>query len=196
MKKNKVKAFIACGLLLAGALVACDNAQDVLINGELESETATPSTELLMGYADFENNALPAVETLSELSATYDPENPGDSEATMETYVSQLTASTVELLARNGISAREEFGSETDPRIAVVGLALIEYQACSQVVMTRADWGGCVLNAIGVGDLINGSVKLGAKQVAKKVVKAVLKKAVPYVGWVISVAEFAHCMSN
>lgn len=99
----------------------------------------------------------------------------------------------IEYLNANNISYKEFFEDENDPQIAILAMGLAEYDKCYNLANTRTSVGGCVLEAIGVKDLVSGA---GAKIVAKQVGKALLKKAVPYVGWGIFAVDMAMCLAD
>lgn len=93
------------------------------------------------------------------------------------------------------------FFEDGDPRIAIVAMSLSKYDRLTSAsinfrnrVVTRGV-GGCVLEAIGIRSLLDGSIKrLGAKYAAKVISKKVLSRAVPYIGWGLATVDFANCM--
>jgi len=92
-------------------------------------------------------------------------------------------------LEANEYDFTEDFDDPDDPRIAWVALALAEYDR-SYGIATKTSVGGCVLQAIGVGDLLHK----GGKKLAKAIAKQALKKAIPYVGAALLVGDFVWCM--
>ncbi|MBR6183518.1 MAG: hypothetical protein IKQ76_03005 [Bacteroidales bacterium] len=92
-------------------------------------------------------------------------------------------------LKANEYDFTEDFDDPDDPRIAIVALALAEYDR-TYGVATKTSFGGCVLEAIGIGDLLHA----GGKKLAKVIAKQVIKKAIPYVGAALAVGDFVLCM--
>lgn len=70
-------------------------------------------------------------------------------------------------------------------------MGLAEY-TITQSVQTKTTPGGCLLQSLGLKDV----GKVAVKQLAKQVGKAVLKKAVPYVGWGLFAIEMACCLTE
>ena len=59
---------------------------------------------------------------------------------------------------------------------------------------TESTLGGCVLEALGVRDVIDSLGKAALKKIAKVVAKQALKRAIPYVGAAITAYAFVDCM--
>jgi hypothetical protein len=95
-------------------------------------------------------------------------------------------------LAKNGISYTDFVNDPADPRIAAIALALAEYDIETNSISTRTTFFGCCLEAAGVKDLMSGTLKSVAKQIGK----AVLKRAVPYVGWGLAAVSMAMCLAE
>lgn len=185
-KKIKIWVLLASVLVSCG-FCSCTNSSEELDYNEVQAED-------FIGLDDFKANTYSIIKSLSDLSENY---NVTDTRAmemandSIDKLVANLTELSANILNKNGIDVVGEFGNAENPRIALVGLALIEYLEYSNVA-TRASVGGCVLEAIGVKDIY----KKGVKAAAKQIVKAGLKKAVPYLGWGLTIADFAHCMMN
>lgn len=142
----------------------------------------------------FKNISYPVIVKLSDMSENFsatDTRAINESNDSINVLVSELTQYSADVLYKIGIDVEAEFGNTNDPRIALAGLALIEYQESINAA-TRANVGGCVLQAVGVNDLY----KKGVKAAGKQIVKACVKKAVPYIGWGLTIADFANCMMN
>ena len=60
--------------------------------------------------------------------------------------------------------------------------------------MTRASLGDCILRAAGIGDLVKKG--LGKRVVLKALIKAGLKRSIPYIGWGLAIGEGAACLAG
>lgn len=93
-------------------------------------------------------------------------------------------------LAENDIDYTEFFEDPTDPRISILAMGIAEYDIIYLSEASTETPGTCVLQALGVKGLTN----LGIKAIAKKIGKAIVKKAIPYVGWGLFSVELAYCL--
>jgi len=69
-----------------------------------------------------------------------------------------------------------------------------EFYPAIQENITRASIGDCILRAAGVGELVGKAV--GKRSVMKILIKASLKRAVPYLGWGLAIGEGAACLAG
>lgn len=97
--------------------------------------------------------------------------------------ISELIDNCINFLNKNNIFYTDFCENTNDPRIAVITIGIAEYNL-SLKVQTRTTIGGCLLQS------------LGLKGVGKQFGKAVLKKAVPYVGWGLFAVETAMCITE
>lgn len=173
MKKSFIILF---GLVTILVFASCSN-NDM---GTDENTIAETEDEIL-GTSDF---ILGIKQILgSSLTRSVDEE---------EAIVVNLIEESKVYLTKNGINYSDIFPEESDARIAVLAMGIAEYDKQGMPSSTRTSLGGCVLEAIGVKDL----GKAGAKYIAKEVGKAVLKKAVPYIGWGLFAVDMAMCLSE
>lgn len=85
-----------------------------------------------------------------------------------------------EFLAQNDINS-EELGIEDEDLLAVVAMVLLDYQKnVVDQLGSRTTAGGCVLEALGIREVVNAAGKGAVKKVVKVTAKALLKKVVPY----------------
>lgn len=108
-----------------------------------------------------------------------------------EAMVPELIENSIKFLNENNISYADFCEDKNDPRIAVIAIGIAEYNL-NQETQTRTTVGGCLLQSLGVKGVGEQSVKA----IAKRVGKAVLKKAVPYVGWGLFAVEMAMCITE
>lgn len=178
---------IALFAIVCGFSSCNTSSEDYAEKGEIKSEG-------LEEVKAFKDKSYPVIAKLSALSENYnttDTRAINESNDSINVLVSELTQYSTDVLYKIGIDVETEFDDTDDPRIALAGLALIEYQESINAA-TRANVGNCVLQAYGINGLYNKGVKAAARQI----VKACLKKAVPYIGWGLTIADFANCMMN
>lgn len=108
----------------------------------------------------------------------------------LNAYVEALASHTRAFLIENGIEAGEMEGLDNG-RMAYVGLMLVDYD--KTIHATRASIGDCVLRGAGLGDLAVKHV-ISKRVVIKTLIKAGLKRAVPYIGWGLFAGETAACL--
>lgn len=108
-----------------------------------------------------------------------------------EAMVPELIESSIDFLNKNGISYEDFCQDKNDPRIAIIAMGIAEY-TISETVQARTTVGGCLLQSLG----LKGVGEQSVKKIAKQVGKAVLKKAVPYVGWGLFAVEMAMCITE
>lgn len=71
---------------------------------------------------------------------------------------------------------------DEDELIAVVAMALLGYQQ-SIDPESRTTFGGCVIEALGVKEIIFSAGRGATKHEVKAVAKVAIKRAVPWLGW-------------
>ena len=108
-----------------------------------------------------------------------------------EAMVPDVIESSIQFLNEQNTSYADFCEDQNDPRIAVIAIGIAEYNL-SQKAQTRTTVGGCLLQSLG----LKGVGEQSVKAVAKRVGKAVLKKAVPYVGWGVFAVEMAMCIAE
>lgn len=119
-----------------------------------------------------------------------------DDEPTEE-EVAALIQLSKDFLKQNDI-ANEDLGLNNDDEIIpIVAMALLEYQNSIEASYeSRTTVSGCIIEAFGIKEIIEQPAKYGAKQVAKIVAKAALKRVIPYVGWTIFAWDFISCVTE
>lgn len=169
------KYLLSCLVLLLGiSMSSCSS------DNEIFDQTHDTEDRNCIGTAEF-------VTSLNNLLTSTPTRSIGDE----ETMIPALIEASIEYLSKNEISYTDFCSDKTDPRIAVIAIGLAEYDLISNI-QTRTSFGGCVLQAVGVKDL----GKAGAKAAAKQIGKAVLKKAVPYIGWGLFAVDLAMCLAD
>ena len=93
-----------------------------------------------------------------------------------------------------GIS-KEDLGIEDDEMLPIVAMSLLDYQKTMSPT-SRTTAGGCVLEALGVREVVNSAGKGAAKYITKAVAKAVVKKAIPYIGWGWFAWDYIACVTE
>ena len=167
---------------------SCSNYSDI---NENLSEVSKKNDNIFVGIEEYKTSTIPVFEKLSKLSSNYHTTNTRAMQQdndSIDALVQQLVTNSRMLLQSNGIDVVKEFGSSNNPRIALAGMALLEYDRYK--FATRSTLGGCILEAAGV----RGLFKASAKQAAKMITKAALKKAIPGIGWGLFFADLADCL--
>ncbi len=184
------KIFILLTLVSYFFLSSCSSNEDL----NQMSEDSQVVKEFL-GMNQFKKDVTPILKDLSEKASNYNTVNTKALESdnkTIDRSVQELIVYSRNMLQENGVDVDSMFIDKNDPRIAMAGLAMMDYQKTANQISTRSTIGGCVLEAIGVRNLFKSGVKRAAKQIAK----LALEKAVPYVGWGLTIADFAMCMTD
>lgn len=149
---------------------------------KISEGTGEPSGIEIVGTADFLSNLNSIKPTISK-----------GGEITEEEAAALLAPALLEsknYLEENGYDFREDF-TENDPRIIWVATGLAEYDKL-YLHATKTTVGGCVLQAIGVTEI----VKSGGKKLVKAIAKQALKKAIPYVGAALVAVDFIACVTE
>lgn len=167
-------------LALAAVLAVCTliftgcNKQEVSNENEFSEEV-----ESIVGTPEFISQISTIAPSLTKAGEF--------SEEEIAEMIAPVMQASLSYLTENGYNYEEDFESIEDPRIAWVALGLAEYDS-----MTKTTVGGCVLEALGVNEIL----KAGGKQLAKIIAKQALKKAIPYVGAALAVADFVACVAE
>lgn len=173
--KEIKRSLLSCLIFFLGITVSSCSSENGIIEQDknIEAESCIGTTEFIA--------------SLNNISVNTKNENIEDEKAKVPIIVEVA----IEYLAKNNISYTDFCNDKDDPRIAIIAMGLAEYDQISST-QTKTSIGGCVLEAIGVKDLGNAGVKAAAKQIGK----AVLKKAVPYVGWGLFAVDMVMCLAD
>lgn len=107
-----------------------------------------------------------------------------------ETVPSLIKAS-IDFLHVNNIDYKEFFNNDSDPRIVVYAIAIVELQKTETMQpTTRTSLGGCVLEGLGIRGLATG------KAAVKAIGKVLAKRAIPYIGWGLFAIDMAMCLAE
>lgn len=112
-----------------------------------------------------------------------------------EKEIEELVNNSRDFLAKNDITNEDLDIEEDDEILAVVAMGLLDYQKTVNPI-SRTTTGGCILEALGVKDIVASAGKSAVKYVAKAVANAALKKAIPYVGWGLFAWDFISCVTE
>lgn len=97
-----------------------------------------------------------------------------------------------EYLTLNGYDFHEDF-EEGDPAIILTALTLADLNTIINTQtkgLTAGEIVGCVL----IGEEINDLVSKGVQWAIKKIAKKALQRAIPYVGWAITIGSAGACL--
>lgn len=108
-----------------------------------------------------------------------------------EAMVPDLIESSIKFLNENNISYADFCEDQNDPRIAVIAIGIAEYNLSQKHKQEQL-----LVDAYSQSLGLKGVGEQSVKAVAKRVGKAVLKKAVPYVGWGVFAVEMAMCIAE
>lgn len=174
------KASLVCGIvgsLLLGTFACTNYDADTTI-------VAEPVTDVA-GLKTYRAELLKLTQQTYSRSAEMEP--------TQEDIKKLVEVSTV-FLNENNITPQELGLKEGDERIAIVALAILDYQnVVVNSSVSRTTLGGCVLQALGIKEVLDNLGKQAVKKVATVVAKAALKKAVPWIGWGLCAYELIDC---
>lgn len=137
----------------------------------------------------------------------------GENDYEAKKMINPLIDGTKELLLAFDVEENdliEIFGSKNDPRLVIVGLALLNVwdNDNSQTAINfsnlfvestyaQSGIGGCVLEALGVNAAVNalkGGIKKLGKKGALKLLRKVGGKALGPIGVALAIVDFADCM--
>lgn len=177
MKKTKFLITVVC--LLAGIFVyvSCQSYY-------VEPVENTEGCNEVRGVQEYRQALIQL--TQSSISRSKDGEPTKDD-------IEQLVEISREFLLENDITTEDLSIDENDEIIAVIAMALLDYQK-SVAPISRTTVGGCVIEALGVREVVKSAGKGATKYVVKAVAKAVVKKAIPYVGWGFFVWDYVACV--
>lgn len=177
---KRLKFLITAVCLLAGIFVyvSCQNSEDLVDN--------TENTDEIRGTQEYKQALIQLTQNSISRSENEDP---------TKEDIEKLVEISRDFLLQNNITSEDLNIGENDELIAVVAMALLDYQK-SVAPISRTTAGGCVLEALGVREVVNSAGKGAAKYVAKAVAKAALKKAIPYVGWGFFVWDYVACVTE
>lgn len=170
--KKLVSFFTMVFIAITFIFVSCNK-------NEIPKEIDTDSTEIL-GTSEFLAN-------LSYIKPTLTKSGEITEDDAREMIASALEVS-ISYLEENNYDVSEVFSLD-DPRIIWVATGLAEYDKMYGLE-TRTTVGGCILEAIGVNELVKSS----EKKVAKAIAKQVVKKAIPYIGAALTAIDFIWCV--
>jgi hypothetical protein len=178
---KKIKFIITAVCLLTGVLVyvSCQSS-------DVEPIECTDDYDEMRGVQEYRQ----ALIQLNQSSMSRSE----DEEPTKED-IEQLVEISREFLLQNDITTEDLSIEENDEIIAVVAMALLDYQK-SVTSISRTTIGGCVIEALGVKEVVKSVGKGAAKYVAKAIAKAALKKTIPYVGWGLFVWDYVDCITE
>ncbi len=177
---KKIKFLFTVIAMLAGIFVyvSCQNS-------EIEPIEEPESALELKGVQEFRTALINLSNGVNSRSFDEEP-----SQKDIETLVEVSR----DFLAQNDIT-KEDLDIEDDEMLAVVAMALLDYQkTVVDQPVSRTTAGGCVLEALGVREVVNAAGKGAVKKVAKVAAKAVLKKAIPYLGWGLFIYDYVACV--
>lgn len=179
MKKTKFLIITMCFLASVSIYVSCQNS-------ESEPVVSVENAEEMKGAQEYKQALIQLKSSAMTRSSNEEPSKED---------VQELVEISREFLQQNGITGADLNIEENDEIMAVVAMALLDYQK-SIDPMTRTTAGGCVLEALGVKEIVKSAGKGAVKYVAKAVAKAALKKTIPYVGWGLFVWDYVACVTE
>lgn len=176
MKKGM---FFYSTLCVLTAILICVSCQ----NSDVEKVDEPESTGEVRGWQEYRQ----ALTQLSQRSVS----RSNDQEVSKED-IKQLVEISRGFLLQNDITCNDLNMENDDELIAVVAMALLDYQQ-SIDPESRTTFGGCVIEALGVKEIISSAGRGATKHVAKAVAKVALKRAVPWLGWGMFAWDLAAC---
>ena len=174
-----MKKFFSISLfLMSMCFVGCNNDEEVIDNASYNEVIE------LVGTQSYLNN----LKTLIGAPETRTVKEDEDS------IVPLIVEESIKYLNANKIDYKEFFEDDSDPRIAVFVMGIVEIEKTSKMAsFTRTTVMGCVLQAVGVKDLATKGLTNAA---VKALGKAVAKKAIPYVGWGLFAIDMGMCLTE
>lgn len=180
--EKKVRILISIVVVLTVGLVyvSCQNSEN-----ESDFFKNIHDSKEVLGCGDFKKSLL----QLSNSSSTRT-----NSGMPSEEDIKNLVDLSQAFLLQNNITA-EDLEIDDEEILVVVAMSLLDYQ---KIVYssTRTTAGGCLIEALGVREVVNSAGKGAVKYVAKAVAKVALKRAIPYVGWGMFAWDFIACVAE
>lgn len=195
MKKIKGLKTICIMMMLGtiGVTISCSSSDDFN-----KQEANTDAQEEIVGFEQFKKHTSPIISQLAEKSFDFNTSTTRSLQAdndTLKSLSDNLARETSELIKLNDFDISEFLDvDDSEYRLAYLGLLLLDYERINTQNTTRASIGDCILRAAGVGELVGKAV--GKRTVMKILIKASLKRAVPYLGWGLAIGEGAACLAG
>lgn len=185
--------FIIMMLGTIGVTISCTSYGD---NEKLESNPV--AEEKIVGIEQFKQHTSPIISQLAEKSLDFNTSTTRSIQAdndTLQILSNDLEREVSKLLEQNDFDISEFLEvDDSEYRLAYLALLLLDYEQAYAQNITRASIGDCILRAAGVGELVGKAV--GKRSVMKILIKASLKRAVPYLGWGLAIGEGAACLAG
>lgn len=174
-----MKKFLSISLfLMSMCFVSCNNDEEVIDNAS-NNEVVE-----LVGTQEYLSNIKTLVGAPETRTVTEDEDS----------IVPLIIEESIEYLNANKINYKEFFEDDSDPRIAVFAMGIVEIEKTSELAaLTRTTVFGCALEALGVKDLATKGL---TKAAIKALGKAAAKKAIPYVGWGLFAVDMGLCLTE
>lgn len=178
---KQIKILVSIVFVLTGMIIytSCQNV-------ETEPIESYENTQSLTGVENFKT----ALQHLSQNSITR-----SNGEEPSEDEIKELATLSRVFLEENNITDEDLESVRDDEMVTLVALSLLDYDNVVNPA-TRTTAGGCVLEALGVKEVVESLGKGATKKVVKVVVKKVVKKAIPYVGWVCFAWDYISCVTE
>ena len=173
---------------------ACSNvAEDDAQKSTLNSDEAFHSDLQV-----FKNQTKGIIDSLAEKSFNYNTTSTRTrslDEDTLDVLVTALATQTEEFLINNEINTDSIYSEGSKEQMAYIGLLLLDYEKTYLANQTtRASIGDCVLRGAGIGEL--AARGLSRRAVMRVMIRASLKRCVPYLGWGLFIGETAACLAG
>lgn len=186
--------FIIIMLGTIGVTISCTSYSD---NEKLESNPV--AEEKIVWIEQFKQHTSPIISQLAEKSLNFNTSTTRSLQAdndTLQILSNDLAREVSKLLEQNDLDISEFLEvDDSEYRLAYLALLLLDYEhTYAQNITRAASIGDCVLRAAGVGELVGKAV--GKRTVMKILIKASLKRAVPYLGWSLAIGEGAACLAG
>ena len=172
-------------------------------NSEIENFTETPQAENAPAFHQelqvFGIQTKATIDSLAEKSFNYNTvskEKQKLDEDSLANLVTTLAEETEFFLKDNDMNVDSVKQVLNKEQIAYVGLMLLDYEKIylAQENGSRASIGDCVLRGAGIGELVARGV---SKRIVMRVmIKAAMKRCVPYIGWGLFLGETAACLAG
>lgn len=170
---------------------------------QTEELSQVPTQNDIIAFHDslqiLSNETKGIIDRLAEKSFNYNTSNTRAQkldEDSLDYLISKLSIKTQDFLIKNGINTDSIYieGGNKE-QLAYIGLLLLDYEKLSSIPQTRASIRDCVLSGAGLSELFSNKV-LSKRAVMRIIIKAGLKRAVPYLGWALFISETAACLAG